>query len=104
MNIWQIIVIAGLVYIGGYTLFLIMKTMIELSDYIGEYKEITDTDKSTTWRAFVATVAFLMLMVISFCPIFNILLCLALVYVEYNKKVVFENYKEKYINSKNNLE
>ena len=49
MNIYQMGVIICLVYIGFYTLFLIMKTLLELGDYIymEKYQE-TDTEKSYT--------------------------------------------------------
>ncbi len=95
MNIYQMGVIICLVYIGFYTLFLIMKTLLELGDYIymEKYQE-TDTEKSYTQKALEGVVAISILFAISFCPILNIMLCAFLFYVENNRDAMFEKFEE----------
>lgn len=91
MNIWQIIVIILLVCIGFYTLFLMMRTMIEIRDYM-EKHEIPEPNinKSLTQRVLGNVIAFCVITAISFCPIFNILVCMLLSYIENNKDEIFE--------------
>lgn len=96
-------VIICLVCIGFYTLFLIMKTMFELGDYMGKHQE-TDTEKSYTQQALEGVVAISILFAISFCPILNMMLCAFLFYVENNRDVMFEKFEEMYCISKDFLE
>lgn len=103
MNILQIGVIICLVCIGFYTLFLFMKTMIELGDYMEKHEE-TDTKKSYTQKALEAVVAFSILFAISFCPVLNTILCAFLFYVENNRDAMFEKFEEMYCISKDFLE
>lgn len=92
MNIWQIILIILLVCIGFYTLFLMMRTMIEIEDYMEKHKTPKhDINKSLTQQALETEIAFSILVAISFCPIFNILVCMILSYVEDNKDEIFED-------------
>lgn len=98
MNIGYVI---GDLCIGFYTLFLIIQTISEIKAYIGDvYGANTELDKKIT----LDKIIFLLIMIaISFCPIFNILLCLLFVCVRWEKKVVYEEIKENYLNKKENL-
>lgn len=93
MNIYQIGVVVYLACMGFYTLFLTIRTMIELDDYLEENEE-SDVEKSSTQKALEAVFALSILLVISFCPILNILFCILLFYVENNKDIVFRLYEK----------
>lgn len=63
------------------------------------YGANTELDKKITFDKMI----FLLIMVaISFCPIFNILLCLLFVCARRDKEVVYEEIKENYLNKKEN--
>lgn len=95
MNIGFVI---GDLCIGFYTLFLIIQTISEIKAYMGDvYESNTKLDKKITLDKAI----FLLIMVaISFCPIFNILLCLLFVCATWDKEIVYEEIKENYLNKK----
>lgn len=101
MNIWQIILIVLNLGIGFYMVFSVMRTLVELTDYMKDYLQINAGN--TTERAIIITVMLGVLVAISICPIFNMFICLAYnLYMDANKDALFIKYKEAYVKELNN--
>lgn len=122
MNIWTISFIIGDLCIGFYAIFLIVKGLIylansDLKDYMEKNKNVSVKEEkpqkvnfsingNATIEIFKLVILLLLPVVIFFCPIINILLCLLLICVKHNKEAIYKGIKEKAIEytekSKNN--
>lgn len=113
MNIWTISFIIGDLCIGFYAIFLIVKGIIylgnsDLKDYMEKNENVCVREEkhpkanfsingNATIEIFKLVILLLLPVIIFFCPIINILLCLLLVCVRHNKEAIYKVIKEKAI-------
>lgn len=112
MNIWTISFIIGDLCIGFYAIFLTVKGLIylansDLKDYMEKDKNVCVREeqsknanisitRNNTMEIFKVVIYLLLLpVIIFFCPIINILLCLLLICVKHNKEAIYKVIEEK---------